>query len=487
VESVVAAREAELKSARDELGFFKTPLTILRLFGMAALEFLVDNMTTLATSKATLFFVYPLVAAWLYTRSFHPNLYDAPDCAGKVPGLLFYPSLVAYESAWWLVLGILSSIGLGTGLHSGIMFLWPFCMSVIVQTEACGSTAFSATYNHPCSLTCEAKDDGSVTFFNTLLLLWPSVIVWGSGTAMGELPPYFITRAAKRAGARATDYEAELAEAAEGTDLISKLKVWTIDFTERHGFMGILLLASWPNAAFDMCGMACGWLEMPFWTFFGATLLGKGFFKVTLQATVCIVVFGRSLWDAMLAMLPAMPLPALACDKAGVKEGACTLPAFLTAGRGKAMHKFTLQSRMLPTQLLDGAAYLDEASLTDKYCAVQSVCGDKNYRGGYTDAPKYAEMQEVASRVMAALDTNGDGTLVADEIGMAAGTSDGKLSLASIDPGTGGLLSVGNLWNLLIAGLVGFFIYSIVEQVALVTQQAYDSAEIEELEAKLTS
>ena len=44
------------------------------------------------------------------------------------------------------------------------------------------------------------------------------------------------------------------------------------------------------NAAFDMCGMACGWLEMPFWTFLGATVLGKGFTKVTIQCMVCITV-----------------------------------------------------------------------------------------------------------------------------------------------------------------------------------------------------
>lgn len=78
----------------------------------------------------------------------------------------------------------------------------------------------------------------------------------------GELPPYFITRAAKRAGKRASDFENELAEARAGNDLVSKLKVWTIDFTDKHGFVGILALASWPNAAFDMCGMACGWLEV---------------------------------------------------------------------------------------------------------------------------------------------------------------------------------------------------------------------------------
>ena len=43
--------------------------------------------------------------------------------------------------------------------------------------------------------------------------------------------------------------------------------------------------------------------------------------------------------------------------------------------------------------------------------------------------------------------------------------SDGKLSLASLDPGASGLLSAGNLWNGFIVALILFFIWSIVEQV----------------------
>ncbi len=48
----------------------------------------------------------------------------------------------------------------------------------------------------------------------------------------------------------------------------------------RHGFVGILLLAAWPNAAFDLCGICCGHFLMPFWDFFGATFIGKALLKV---------------------------------------------------------------------------------------------------------------------------------------------------------------------------------------------------------------
>ena len=84
--------------------------------------------------------------------------------------------------------------------------------------------------------------------------------------------------------------------------------MYTIEFTEKHGFFGVYLLASWPNAAFDMCGMACGWLEMPFWTFLGATVLGKGFTKVTIQCMVCITVTLSLLLTLLLLLLLTLTL-----------------------------------------------------------------------------------------------------------------------------------------------------------------------------------
>ena len=133
------------------------------------------------------------------------------------------------------------------------------------------------------------------------------------------------------------------------------------------------------------------------------------------------------------------------------------------------MQKFSLQRRMLPAELIGKVSGLNEAALVDKYCQVLSMCGQRSY-AGYSNVAKHKEIVGIASRVLAAYDTDGDGRLALPEIMVAVGTSDGKLSLASLDPGTGGLLSLGNLWNGFIAGLVLFFIHSIVEQVALSTQ-----------------
>lgn len=64
---------------------------------------------------------------------------------------------------------------------------------------------------------------------------------------------------------------------------IAGMEDWMVRFIKRRGFWGIFALAAWPNAAFDLCGLACGSFMMPFWTFFGATLLGKGVAKVNGQ------------------------------------------------------------------------------------------------------------------------------------------------------------------------------------------------------------
>jgi len=110
--------------------------------------------------------------------------------------------------------------------------------------------------------------------------VWPQCFLWGLGTAIGELPPYLVSKAARLAGQRSGEFEAEIEAARASTDVFSRLKLWTMDFTQKHGFVGVLLLAGWPNAAFDMCGMCCGYLLMPFATFFIAVVLGKAVLKV---------------------------------------------------------------------------------------------------------------------------------------------------------------------------------------------------------------
>ena len=80
---------------------------------------------------------YVILALYAASKHLLPDLYAPPACGsgGTYGGPLFTVELLANEFIWWLVLGILSSIGFGTGLHSGIMFLWPFVIQVTCSDE----------------------------------------------------------------------------------------------------------------------------------------------------------------------------------------------------------------------------------------------------------------------------------------------------------------------------------------------------------------
>ena len=64
---------------------------------------------------------------------------------------------------------------------------------------------------------------------------------------------------------------------------MDKLKLRMEQAVTRVGFPGILLFASIPNPFFDLAGITCGHFLIPFWTFFGATLIGKAIVKMHLQ------------------------------------------------------------------------------------------------------------------------------------------------------------------------------------------------------------
>ncbi|CAF87534.1 unnamed protein product, partial [Tetraodon nigroviridis] len=48
-----------------------------------------------------------------------------------------------------------------------------------------------------------------------------------------------------------------------------------------------------PNPLFDLAGIHCGHFLVPFWTFFGATLIGKAIIKMHIQKLFVIVTFSK--------------------------------------------------------------------------------------------------------------------------------------------------------------------------------------------------
>ncbi|XP_075445776.1 vacuole membrane protein 1 isoform X5 [Ascaphus truei] len=159
--------------------------------------------------------------------------------------------------AYWVGLGILSSVGLGTGLHTFLLYL-------------------------------------------------------GAGTAIGELPPYFMARAARLSGAEPDDEEYEefeemLEHAETAQDFASRAKLAVQNMVQKIGFLGILACASIPNPLFDLAGITCGHFLVPFWTFFGATLIGKAIIKMHIQKLFVIITFSKHIVEQMVSLIGAVP------------------------------------------------------------------------------------------------------------------------------------------------------------------------------------
>ena len=204
---------------------------------------------------------------------------------------------------WWVGLGILSSIGLGSGLQSGVLFMFPHVIRVCLAAQACKTVDFEANSNMWFKKTAtqfKCPDDvvgltsTPATFFNIWLKIIPVCFLQSAGTAIGEIPPYWMTRSARLAaiqagGNNATEIPEEL-DSNSQFSWINRGKTWMINFLRTHGFYGVLIMASYPNIAFDLCGICCGHFLLPFWSFFGATFLGKAFIRNGYQSVLYVVL-----------------------------------------------------------------------------------------------------------------------------------------------------------------------------------------------------
>merc|ERR1719225_513708 len=76
---------------------------------------------------------------------------------------------------------------------------------------------------------------------------------------------------------------------------------------ERVGFFGILACASIPNPLFDLAGITCGHFLVPFWTFFGATVIGKAIIKMHIQKLFIIFAFNEKLIETVVSQIHKLP------------------------------------------------------------------------------------------------------------------------------------------------------------------------------------
>jgi len=452
----------EREAARAEINIFSQPFSTSLLFLKFIALYTMAAIKKVLISPISWFVVAPVIGLWLAAKySLMPEQFEPPSCGEKEGAMLWWVELFLTEAAWWMVLGILSSVGFGTGLHSGLMFLFPHIMQVVTAAEACHTVeGLNTWYHHPCKFDCAStiglKDDSTVTIGNLWIRVTMACMLWGAGTAFGELPPYLVSRAARLSGST-SEFEAELKDSEGKTDLFSRMKMWTVKFTERHGFVGIFLLAAWPNAAFDMCGMCCGYLNMPFWTFFLATLLGKGLVKVNGQAIFFVFLFGTEFSKIIYGVLDSLNATLLS----GIGKD-FSLSSTARKLRASLLKKFSDQARFPVQKLFGSQKQLAKADILKLY-------------DGHDTAG------EMTDRVMKAWDSNKDGFLDVKELSQAASAADGKISISSLDPGAGTSI-LKFCWDGFLVCLIGYFVYQVVNEMARSQQKTIDDAIIENME-----
>ncbi|KAJ1649956.1 hypothetical protein IWQ61_009112 [Dispira simplex] len=282
--------------SRGDLSFYKVPLTVLYYFA---------KFTRQRTSQA--------VGAFLSRRdwlawAFGVTLFLIAIHAWQGPhsNMLGYVDGVVIWYTYWILLGVASSIGLGAGLHTFVLFLGPHIVEVTMAAYECGHLDFDVRGPH--SFECQPHASlVHITVWQILKKVMLTSLCWGAGTAIGELPPYFMARAAALAGRKNPELDAlnSLQETSNQGGLSIKTRALLLVYTmlQRLGFLGIFLFASIPNPLFDLAGITCGHFLVPFPTFFGATFLGKSVVKSTIQTMTVILIFSKGSLDRILQLI----------------------------------------------------------------------------------------------------------------------------------------------------------------------------------------
>lgn len=175
-----AEEESEYEKKLDEetrnMSLLRNPMLVLYYFGIVFVRFLQQSSVYVWCHRATRYIVLPLVALWVaatYTAGPHHEYLDSFNFTIKFV-------------VWWIGLGVLSSVGLGTGMHSGILFLFPHIFLVVQGAEQCKSTNFDswhhmwfAAFETDCGST---FSQDTVTFWSIFWKVCLPCFLWGTGT-----------------------------------------------------------------------------------------------------------------------------------------------------------------------------------------------------------------------------------------------------------------------------------------------------------------
>ncbi|CAI9287314.1 unnamed protein product [Lactuca saligna] len=300
----ISALRQKHKWEVEKLTLTSQPFKTLKLFTLSILQHISSSMVyILAHGCLLMLFISAIagVGVFLITN-------DGPH-RKQVEVLLEYSRF----GLWWMALGVASSIGLGSGLHTFVLYLGPHIAFFTMKSMQCGRVDIkTAPYDtiqfnrSPSWLKKDCSEFGPPLFSSPhgshsvpLSSILPQVqiesILWGFGTAIGELPPYFISRAASISGGNAEEIEEINNSTGDNNRRSTNMKRWFLSHAQYLNFFTILLLASIPNPLFDLAGIMCGQFGIPFWEFFLATVIGKAIIKAHIQTVFIISVCNNQL------------------------------------------------------------------------------------------------------------------------------------------------------------------------------------------------
>ncbi|KAJ4930015.1 hypothetical protein JOQ06_019031, partial [Pogonophryne albipinna] len=230
----VDERKQRDREERESLVLWRNPLLTLHYFTLELLITIEEWLKRLWEQRQTLFGLLILLILLLIAYSVE----------GTHQKYVLYMEKKTLWCAYWVGLGILSSVGLGTGLHTFLLYLvilnyknkyrhrGPHIASVTLAAYECGSVDFPEP-PYPDQIICPQQSapaagsdaaeqvgveaagegglvetaaiQGSISLWTILSKVRLEACMWGAGTAIGELPPYFMARAARLSGADPDD------------------------------------------------------------------------------------------------------------------------------------------------------------------------------------------------------------------------------------------------------------------------------------------
>lgn len=315
-----------LRQEAAKIVLWRHPIRTIQYSVLEIIYLISHNFKRLASYRKTLVFSLFLFLCFLFIYTTEGS---------HQPSVQLIESLF-FWALYWLGLGIASSVGLGTGLHTFLLYLGPFIAQVTLAAYECGSIKFPRPpYPHeivcpPTTTTISASlnpdndmitndniDIGPISFWKIFWKVKLEAFFWGFGTALGELPPYFMARAARTGAIDSSDddefIEFEQLVISEEThdstnlSLFERVRHLIYRLIKRIGFFGILLCASIPNPLFDLAGITCGYFLIPFWTFFLATIIGKALIKMSIQTVFIIFLFSEHHVERIIRWMKHIP------------------------------------------------------------------------------------------------------------------------------------------------------------------------------------